>query len=73
MSRKSNTQSAPEILQYKAKPSNQYQIEQLVLTDMKKKILNDEMNTISFYDIVQPDMVFICTIRTKLWQAIQKI
>ncbi|CAD8112384.1 unnamed protein product [Paramecium primaurelia] len=65
MSKKQNSQSAPEILQYKVRPQNHYQIEQLVLNDMKKKIINDEMNSIQFYDIIQPDMNEIVTTNPK--------
>ncbi|CAK92326.1 unnamed protein product (macronuclear) [Paramecium tetraurelia] len=66
MSKKQNSQSTPEILQYKVRPQNHYQIEQLVLNDMKKKILNDEMNSIQFYDIIQPDMVFLIHIQNEI-------
>ncbi|CAD8191467.1 unnamed protein product [Paramecium pentaurelia] len=52
---RSNLQSAPEIIRTRQKPNTDLEIENLVMQDMRKKILNDEMNTIQFYDIVQPD------------------
>lgn len=44
--KKKNTKldSAPDIIQIRKKPSNELEIENLVLIDMRKKILNDEMN-----------------------------
>ncbi|CAD8102058.1 unnamed protein product [Paramecium sonneborni] len=50
-----NLQSAPEIIRARQKPHTHLEIETLVMQDMRKKILNDEMNTIQFYDIVKPD------------------
>lgn len=40
----SHLNELPELLQIRAKPKNELEIENLVLKDIKKKILNDEMN-----------------------------
>ncbi|CAK84083.1 unnamed protein product (macronuclear) [Paramecium tetraurelia] len=55
LNKRSNLQSAPEIIRTRQKPHSDLEIENLVMQDIRKKILNDEMNTIQFYDIVQPD------------------
>ncbi|CAD8094648.1 unnamed protein product [Paramecium primaurelia] len=53
--KRNDLQSAPEIIRTRHRPTNHLEIESLVMQDMRKKILNDEMNTIQFYDIVMPD------------------
>lgn len=44
--KRTDLQSAPEIIRTRHKPGNHLEIECLVMEDMRKKILNDEMNTI---------------------------
>ncbi|CAD8204898.1 unnamed protein product [Paramecium octaurelia] len=53
--KRTDLQSAPEIIKTRHRPTNHLEIENLVMQDMRKKILNDEMNTLQFYDIVMPD------------------
>ncbi|CAD8196189.1 unnamed protein product [Paramecium octaurelia] len=53
--KRNDLQSAPEVIRTRHRPTNHLEIESLVMQDMRKKILNDEMNTIQFYDIVMPD------------------
>lgn len=43
--------SVPDLIKIKQKPQNFLEIENMVLSDMKKKIMSDEMNEIQFYDI----------------------
>lgn len=50
--------SMPELIRQTSKPANFLEIEKMVLTDIKKKIVSDEMNQIDFYEIKPLDTVF---------------
>lgn len=43
--------SMTELIRQNTKPQNFLEIENMVMNDMRKKILFDEMNDMKFYDI----------------------